>query len=166
LWKERLSTLRPRDPRKLIVLLAIAILAITSYAATVTVSTTTYQSQYGVDYNITSAFTATDKGFASQGLTQAASAQPCTWASAGVCRTALTAGHYRYQLTLTLNTVPGATTTYTVTVLWDQGGGQVTMGTLTVSVPNTAVAAQVMTFNIDTGGASFTTPLAVDVTVA
>ena len=67
---------------------------------------------------------------------------------------------------LTLNTVPGATTTYTVTVLWDQGAGQVTMGTLTVSVPNTAVAAQVMTFNIDTGGTSFTTPLAVDVTVA
>ena len=138
----------------------------TSYAATVSVTTSTYQAQYGLSYNITSGFTATDKGFGTVGSTLSASAQPCTWAAGGGCRTALTVAHYRYQLQLTLNIVPSVSTTYTVTVLWDQGSGQSTLGTLTVTVPSTATSGQVMTFNLDTGSTSFTTPLAVDVTVA
>ena len=150
----------------MLLLLVVAVLSISSYATTVSVSTVTYQAQYGVGYDVTSNFTATDKGFSTVPNTQTASAQPCTWANGGTCKTALTKNHYQYSLTLTLNTVPGSTTTYTVTVKWDQGSGQTTMGTLTVSVPNTAATTQSMTFNIDTGSTSFTTPLALDITVA
>ena len=167
MWKNRLASLVPRSNLKLLVLLAaIAVFSIASYATTVSVSTTTYQSQYGVSYNVTGAFTAADQGFSVEPTTSAASVQPCTWANNGACTNALTQGHYKYTLTLTLNTVPGATTTYTVTVKWDQGTGQTTLGQLTVSVPNTAVAAQVMTFKMDTGATSFNTPLSLDVTVA
>lgn len=162
-----LSNLKPAGSMKTLLLLgAIAVFSVASYATTVSVSTTTYQSQYGVSYNVTGAFTAADGGFSVIPLGVAASAQPCTWLNAGVCRTALTLGHYQYKLTLTLNTVPGATTTYTVTVKWDQGSGQTQMGQLTVSVPNTAVAAQSMTFEMDTGGTSFATPMSIDVVVA
>lgn len=167
MWKNRIASLVPRNNLKLLALLAaIAAFSIASFATTVSVSTTTLQSQYGVSYNVTGAFTAADQGFSVVPTTAAASTQPCTWASAGTCTNALTQGHYKYTLTLTLNTVPGATTTYTVTVKWDQGTGQTTLGQLTVSVPNTAVAAQVMTFKMDTGSTSFATPLSLDVTVA
>jgi hypothetical protein len=167
MWKNRLTSLVPRNNLKLLLLLAaIAAFSVASFATTISVSTTTYQSQYGVSYNVTGGFTAADQGFAVQPTTAAASAQPCTWANAGTCATALTQGHYKYTLTLTLNTVPGATTTYTVTVKWDQGTGQTQLGQLTVSVTNLALAAQSMTFKMDTGGTSFTTPLSLDVTVA
>ena len=167
MWKNKLASLVPRSNLKLLALLgAIAAFSIASFATTVSVSTTTYQSQYGVSYNVTGAFTAADQGFSVVPATAAASTQPCTWANNGSCANALTQGHYKYTLTLTLNTVPGSTTTYTVTVKWDQGSGQSTLAQLTVSVPNTAVAAQVMTFKMDTGATSFTTPLSLDVTVA
>ncbi len=160
-------SLVPRNNLKLLLLIAgIAAFSVASYAATVSVSTTTYQAQYGVSYNVTGAFTASDQGFSVVPTTAAASAQPCPWANNGSCATALTQGHYKYTLQLTLNTVPGATTIYTVTVKWDQGTGQTQLGQLTVSVPNTAVAGQIMTVKMDTGGTSFTTPLSLDVTVA
>src|SRR5690349_4766595 len=111
MWKNRLTSLVPRNNLKLLVLIAsIAAFSIASYATTGTVSTTTYQSQYGVSYNVTGAFTAAHGGFSVIPVGVAASAQPCTWLTAGICRTALTLAHYQYKLTLTLNTVPGATT--------------------------------------------------------
>lgn len=167
MWKNRITNLLPRgNPKLFLVLATIAAFAGASFAATVSVTTTTYQSQYGVSYNVTGAFTAADQGFSVIPSAVAASTQPCVWANNGVCQTAQTQGRYRYSLTLTLNTPPGATTTYTVTVKWDQGSGQVQMGQLTVAVTNLAVAGQLMTFRFDTGGTSFTTPLSLDVTVA
>ena len=167
MWKNRIVSLVPRNNLKLLALIAaIAAFSVASFATTVSITNTTFQSQYGVSYQVTGAFTAADQGFSVVPAGVAASAQPCTWASAGTCSTALTQGHYKYTLNLTLNTVPGATTTYTVTVKWDQGTGQTQLGQLTVSVPNTATASQVMTFKMDTGATSFTTPLSLDVTVA
>jgi hypothetical protein len=162
-----LSGLKPAGSLKIVALLAaIAIFSIASYATQVSVSTTTYQSQYGVSYNVTGAFTAADKGFQVVPTGSSASAQPCSWLNNGTCQTALTQGHYEYLLTLTLNTVPGAQTTYTVTVKWDQGSGQSQLGQLTVSVPQTATAGNLMTFHFDTAGTSFNTPLSIDVVVA
>ncbi len=162
-----LSGLKPSGSLKMLALLAaIAIFSIASYATAVSVSTTTYQSQYGVSYNVTGAFTAADKGFQVVPSSVAASTQPCAWTNSGTCQTALTQGHYEYLLQLTLNTVPGGTTTYTITVKWDQGSGQSQMGQLTTSVPNTATVGNVMTFRFDTAGTSFNTPLSIDVVVA
>ncbi len=165
--KDFYSIVRPSGSLKTLVLLgAIALFSVVSYATTVSVSTTTYQSQYGVSYSVTGAFTAADKGFQVVPAAVAASPQPCTWTNNGTCQTARTQGHYEYLLSLTLNTVPGSTTTYTVTVKWDQGSGQSTLGQLTVSVPATATATNLMTFYFDTGGTSFNTPLSIDVVVA
>ena len=161
------SILKPSGSLKIVVLLAaIAIFSVASYATTVSVSTTTYQSQYGVSYSVTGAFTAADKGFQVVPVAAAASGQPCTWTNNAACSTALTEGHYEYLLQLTLNTVPGASTTYTVTVKWDQGSGQTQMGSLTVTVSTSATAGTVMTFHFDTSGTSFNTPLSIDVVVA
>lgn len=165
--KDFLSGLKPSGSLKTLLLLgAIAVFSVVSYATSVSVSTTTYQSQYGVSYSVTGAFTAADGGFSVIPLGVAASPQPCTWANLAICRTALTLAHYQYKLTLTLVTVPGATTTYTVTVKWDQGSGQTLMGSLTVSVLATAISGNSMTIEFDTGGTSFTTPLSIDVVVA
>lgn len=167
MWKIPISMRFIRETRvKLSLLAIIAALSVASYAATVNVTTTTYQAQYGISYNITGNFGATDQGFQTVATTQGASTQPCSWTSGGNCKTALTIGHFHYQLMLNLVNVPAVATTYSVIVEWNQGSTLVTMGTLTVSVPSTATAGQTMTFQFDTGGSTFTYPLSIDVTVA
>jgi len=53
-----------------------------------------------------------------------------------------------------------------VSIYWSQNGGaRVLMGSLTVSVPTTAVIGQTMTFNFDTAGTSINAPVSIDVTV-
>ena len=151
----------------LLPILAVAAFSVTSYAATVTTSSVSNQAQYGVNFDLTTNFSAQDKGFSTVSSTTSASTQPATWSNGGTVNTALTKGDYQYKVLLTLNTPPASTTTYTVTVKWAQGSGaQTQMGQLTVSVPNTATASQTMTLSFDTGGTSFTTPAAIDVTVA
>ncbi len=145
----------------------IIILSVHSYATNGQVSSVTYQSQYGIAYQVTSAFTAQDEGFSTIPSSQLASTQPCLWVNGTNCLTALTQGDYEYSLGLTLKTPPSVLTIYTVTVNWSHAGGsQVQMGQLTVSVTALAVANQLMTFQFDTGSSSFTTPLSIDVTVA
>ena len=159
--------LLPSTNMKLLLLItSLATFSVVSYATTVSVSTTTYQSQYGISYSVTSAFTATDQGFSVVPTNGIASVQPCAWVSNGACATALTQSDYEYSFQLTLNTVPSVLTTYTITVKWDLGTGQTQLGQLTVLVSLTAVAGQVMTFKMDTGRTSFTTPMSLDVIVA
>jgi len=159
--------LTPTSSLKLLLLLtAVATFSAISYATTVSVTPTTYQSQYGIGFNVTGAFTATDQGFSVVPTTALASVQPCAWTNNTTCATALTQGHYEYSLQLTLNTVPAVVTTYTVTVKWDLGAGQTQLGQLTVLVPLTAATGQTMTFNMDTGSTTFTTPMSINVIVA
>lgn len=156
-----------RELKIMLPLIVVAFVAVSSYATTVTVSSSTYQAQYGVSYDISGSFTAQDQGFATASSSQTASTLPCSWSNNGNCQNALTKSHYRYLVKLTLNIVPASTTTYTVTMNWAQNGGAVTqLCQLTVSVPNTAGTSQTMNFICDTGSASFATPLAIDVTVA
>ena len=147
---------------------AVIIVSSVVYATVVSVTTTSNQAQYGVSYDVTTTvLSATDKGLATVPTTTTASTLPCTWTSSGSCNQALTKGHFKYTVQLSINAAPASTTTYTVTTKWDQGSGQSTMGGsgLTVSVPTTVTAGQTMNFIFDTGGTSFTTPLAIDVTV-
>src|SRR2546428_13944270 len=79
-----LSNLKPSGSLKIVALLsAIAIFSVVSYATSVSVSTTTYQSQYGVSYNVTGAFTAADRGFQVATAGVAVSALLCTWGNNG-----------------------------------------------------------------------------------
>lgn len=150
-----------------VIMIAIVVFSITAYASTVSITPKTDQSVFGISFTNTNNITPRDRGFSVQGSTQAASALPCAWTNGGTCRQALTLNHYIYTLTIVLNTVPGSSTTYTVTTKWDQGAGQVVVGgsALTVTVPTTATAGQTMTFIYDTGSTTFTTPQSMDVTI-
>jgi len=148
------------------VLVLVSLMAVTSYASSVTITSSTYSGEQGVLYQVTGAFSASSNGFATAGAAVTASTQPCPWSNGGTCTTAITAGHFYYGITLTLNTVPASTTTYTVNIYWSQNGGaRGLMGSLTVSVPTTAVAGQTMTLNFDTGGTSINAPISIDVIV-
>ncbi len=152
---------------RLILLLAIDVLAAQSYASTVSVSTITFQAQYGLTFDVISSFTVLDREFNNITLPQAASLQPCLWLNGTTCQTTLTSPHLQYSLALTLNTPPLLLTIYTVTVQWSQNGGpQTQMGILTVSVSAVALAGQQMTFDFDTGNSSFASPLSINVIVA
>lgn len=154
-------------------LLAIAVFSIASYAASVTVSTNTYQSVNGVYYNVVGAFTPTSNGFLVSSAAGTASAQPCPaalWAATpGICQTALTAGHWYYSVTLTLTASATASTQYTLTVQWTQNGGAyTTLGSMTLTTPATITAGNGITFLMDLGatyGTSFTAPVGITVTV-
>ena len=149
------------------IVMIVGLVALQSYATSVQVSTITYQAQYGIGYKVTAAFTAQDQGFGTIPTSQLASLQPCVWITGTSCTTALTQGHYEYSLILILNAPPSILTIYTVTVNWSQiGGSQVQLGQLTVSVSALALAGQKMTFQLDTGSSSFTTPLSIEVIVA
>ncbi len=150
----------------LIGLIIIAVISTASYAATVSTTEVSYQAQYGLSYDVTGAFTATDKGFRTTASNRAASALPAAWNNGGTVNTALVKGRWQYSVDLTLQTSPAVATTYTVRVYWDQGSGITQMGQLTVNVPGGTPVGQTMTFVFDTGSASFSTPLAVDVIVA
>ena len=152
---------------RLVLLLAVVILAVESFASNVSVSTTTFQAQYGLVFDVISSFTALDQGFSNVTVSKIASSQPCLWVAGTTCNTALTSPHLQYSIALTLKTRPLLLTTYTITVRWTQAGGSSTqMGQLTVSVSALASSGQQMTFQFDTGTGSFTSLLSIDVTVS
>lgn len=152
--------------RLLFPILAISILATVSYAVSVTVTNNNYQSDNGVYFNVGTFWTAASNGFVVVPSTSAASAQPCPWANAGTCQTALTAGNWEFSVTLTINAGAATSTTYTMTVKWNTGSGYTTLGTLTVTSPATVTAGQTMTFLFDTGATSITAPAGITVTLA
>jgi len=159
--------LKLKLPLKLLIpLLAIALFSVYSFAANVTVTSSTYQSDSGVLFNVVGGFTAASNGFSVVQSTGAASTQPATWATGTTCQTALTAGHWYYSLTLTLAAAATPSTTYTITVSWNTGSGYTTLGTLQVTTLATINAGQTMNFYIDTGLATFSGPAALTITVA
>lgn len=161
------KSLRNMLPLKILLpILAITIFSVVSFAATVQVTQTTYEAQSGVYYNVVGGFTATSNGF---GVIQAggsASTQPATWSNGGTVQTALTAGHWQYNVTLTINAPATPSTMYTFTVNWNTGSGYTQLGQLTVTSPATIIPSQTMTFLIDTQGTSFSAPAGINITVA
>lgn len=159
--------IRNRLPLKILVpILAISIFSVASYAASVSVSTTTYAGQEGVSYNVGTAFTAASNGFQVVQSTTSATTLPATWSNGATVNTALTAGDWYYSLTLTIASSAQTSHTYTLTVQWNTGSGYTTLGTLTFTTLSTITASQTMTFQIDTAGTSFNAPAAITVTVA
>lgn len=151
----------------LVPLVLIGIMSVTSYAASVSVTSATKQAEYGVYYNVTASLTAANVGFQTAAVSGSASAQPCTWAAGGNCQTAVTSGHFLYEVTVTLTASSVASTTYTVSVSWEQNTNtETSLGSLTFTTPATITAGQSMTFIFDLGSASFTAPSGIDVTVA
>jgi hypothetical protein len=150
----------------LLPLLAITIFSVASYAASVTVTTSTYQSVNGVYYNVIGGITAVSNGFY---VVQASAAtnSPCSWTATGqTCQTALTYSDWYYSITLTQ--AAGLTTgSHTLTIQWNQGSGYVNMGTGTLSISiSTVNSGYTMTCLIDTGSGTFTAPTGITITVS
>jgi len=162
----RTATLRKRLRLKyLLPLLAICVFSVASYAATVQVTTSTYQGVNGVYYNVIGGLTAVSNGFLVVPATVATNS-PCTWTATGAtCQTGLTVGDWEYSITLTQ--AAGLTTgSHTLTILWNQGSGYVSMGTGTLSISlSTYNVGYTITCLIDTGSGSFTVPTGIIVTV-
>ena len=159
-------------PLKILVpLLAIAIFSIASYAASVSVTTTTYQGAQGVLYNVAGGFTATSNGF--NVVPSSASAVTCAntlWAATGspTCSTALTAGDWEFSLQIALTATAPTSHADTVTVTWNTGSGYSTMsgGTVTINTPTTITAGNYIIILLDTGSASFNAPAGITVTIS
>lgn len=147
-------------------ILVISLFAVGSFATSVGVSTQSFAGQAGVNYTVTGAFSATSNGFQVVQSAATASTQPCTWANGGTCNTALTAGDWYYQVTLTIAATAQTSHTYTTTVQWNTGSGYVTLGTLTLTTGATITPGQTMIFQIDTALTSFSAPAGITVTVA
>jgi len=158
-------------PLKLIVpLVFVSLFAIGSFAASVGVSTSTYQANSGVLVNVNGGFAAAGNGFQVVPVQGSASGLPAAWSNLGTVQTALTAGDWCYNVTVTIATASAVTAgqTYTVTVSWNTGGAAryVKMGSLTFNAPSTVTSGQSMNFIIDTGVTSFNAPAAIQITVA
>lgn len=162
------SSIRNRLPLKVLIpVLAISLIAIGSFAASVIVTTTTYSGEAGVSYIVIGCFTAASNGFQVVRSSTAATSLPATWTNGGTCNTALTAGDWYYQVTLTIAANATASHTYTVTVQWNTGSGYATLGSsLTFTTPATITAGWTMSFQMDTSTTSFNAPVAITVTVA
>jgi hypothetical protein len=160
-------SIRNKLPLKVLVpILAISLFAVGSFATSVGVTTQSYAGQAGVNYVVTGAFSPASNGFQVVQSATAASAQPCTWANGGTCNTALVAGNWYYQITLTIAASATPSHTYTVTVQWNTGSGYATLGTLTVTTGATITAGQTMVFQMDTALTTFNAPAGITVTVA
>jgi hypothetical protein len=163
-----MASIRSRLSLKfLLPLLLIATFSVASFAATVSVTTVTYQDEHGVYYNVAGGFTAAGNAFAVVQASGAATTLPAAWANAGTVQTALTAGHWYYSVTITINAGAATSTMYTVTVTWNTGSGYSTLGSaLTFTSPGSITPGQTMTFLFDTGGSSFSAPTGIVITVA
>ena len=147
----------------LVLLLAISIFSVYSFASNVAVTSAPVQSESGVFFNVDGGFTVTNNGFSIAQNMSAASAEPVKWTNSGICQTALTAGDWFYDLTLTVNNIAQANHIYSVTIMWDTGSGYSTLGVLKVTSPDTIIDGQTMNMYFDTGQSNFNTPAAIKV---
>ncbi len=164
----KIKSLKHLIPLKLFIpILAISLLAVVSFAASVTISTTNYQTVQGVIYNVNGGFTAATNGFQVTYSAATATTLPATWTPSGTVTTATVVGDWQYSLTLTITASASASTTYTVTVQWNTGSGYATLGTaLTVTTLSTVTPSQTMTFVFNTGVSTFNGPVGIMITVA
>lgn len=162
-----MTALRNKLPLKVMVpILVISVFAIGSFATSVGVTTQSFAGQAGVNYTVSGAFSAASNGFQVVQTTTTASTQPCTWTSGGTCNTALTAGDWYYQVTVTIAASATPSHTYTTTVQWNTGSGYTTLGTLTFTTGATITSGQTMVFQMDTALTTFSAPAGITVTVA
>jgi hypothetical protein len=154
-------------PLKIFVpILAIALLSLVSFAASVNISTSSSEAVQGVSYNVAGGFTAASNNFVVTHSAATASSQPATWSNGATVTTATVAGNWQYSVTITIKASAAASTTYTVSVQWNTGSGYNTMGSLTFTTPATIIADQTMIFVINTGVSTFNAPLGIVITVA
>jgi hypothetical protein len=162
-----MNSIRNRLPLKVLIpVLVISLFSIVSFAASVTVTTTSYSGQAGVSYIVIGCFTATSQGFQVVQSTNSTPSGTLTWVNGSTSHTAITAGHWAYQVKLTIAANATTSHLYTVTIQWNTGSSYATLGSLQFNSPATITAGQIMYFTMDTSVTSFNAPAAIIVTVA
>jgi hypothetical protein len=80
----RMSSIRNRLPLKVLIpVLVISLIAIGSFAASVTITSTTYSGEQGVSYIVIGCFTAASNGFQVVRVNTAPTSLPATWTNGG-----------------------------------------------------------------------------------
>ncbi len=134
------------------------------FAASITVSTTTYQAEIGSAFNITNQLTATDKGFSTVGSTIAATScsTPTVFGvSTGIANDALTSGDQMYTVQVA-STATTAQQGYNVTLVL----ASTTYGPVCIAQTGTPTAGQLINCEFDVGTTLPTSPYSFKVTVA
>ncbi|OLB46897.1 hypothetical protein AUI07_02690 [archaeon 13_2_20CM_2_53_6] len=132
----------------------LALLALV-FAASVTVSTTTYQAQVGSTVNVTNSLLATDKGFtiATTGSSSsgASCSAPVTFGpSPGVANTDITAGHLVYDVQVNSTSTAQSNTQFNVTFVL----GSTVYGPLCIQTPSPSLDGQIIDCKFDIGSNS------------
>ena len=122
------------------------------FAASITVSTTTYQAQVGSAVNVTNSLLATDKGFsvASTGSTSngTSCSAPVTFSpSPGVANTNITAGHFVYAIQVNSTSTVPSNAQFNVTFVL----GSTVYGPLCIQTPSPSVDGQMIDCKFDIG---------------
>ncbi|MEM0146125.1 MAG: hypothetical protein QXH66_03950 [Conexivisphaerales archaeon] len=152
--------------KALAVIAIIAAISTVAFATSVGVTTTTYQAENGVEYIVTGNLTVNAVGFEVAPVAEAASSSPVSWVTNGYAQTAITAGDWIYNVTVTLTSSTAASTSYTITVSWNQNGaGLKQIGSITFTTPSSITSGEEMTFSFDTGLTTFTAPSGIVITV-
>ena len=164
----KIRSIRHFMPLKLLIpILLISMFAVVSFAASVTINSTTSSTVQGVVYNVTGGFSAASNGFMITQSAATATTLPATWSNGATVTTATVAGNWQYSTTITLNAEASPSTTYTLTVQWNTGSGYSTMGSaLTFTTSASITAGQTMTFVLNTGVTTFNAPAGILITIA
>ena len=156
--------------KAIIALVLVGAVSTMAVASTVAVGTTTYQTESGVQYNVTGYITAKSIGF--EVAPNAVAASSPAWATGAVANTALLAGDWVYSVNLTLTSNTVASTTYTLEVQWIQGTSTTNLPTgigptdiISFTTPAKITSGSTMTFLFDTGSSSFSAPAGIIITV-
>ena len=148
-----------------LVLVAISLFSIYSFASNATVTTNNVQSVNGVLFFADGGFTVESKGFFVAHKTSASSEQPTQWLDGGNCQTQLTAGNWYYFATLTITAKAQPNHTYTITVMANNDSGYATLGVLSATSPSTITPGQTMNLYFDTEMQNLSDDMAVTITV-
>src|SRR5437867_11807978 len=122
------------------------------FAASITVSTTTYQAQFGSAVNVTNSLLATDKGFTIAATGSSSNGTSCSAAvifsaSPGVANTNVTAGDLVYDIQVNSTSTAQPNTPFNVTFVL----GSTVYGPLCIQTPSPSVDGQIIDCKFDIG---------------
>ena len=136
-------------------------------AASISVTSSTYQAEIGSAVNVANGLLATDKGFslASVASNSTSCSSPVTFGpSLGLANTNITAGHLVYDVKVnstTSTSIPPAGTRFNVTLVI----GSTLYGPVCIQTPNPSVSGQTIDCKFDVGTALPASPYTFKITI-
>jgi hypothetical protein len=150
------------------VFVAIIVVSIAAFAASVTITNTNNAAYQGVYVNANGYYQVSGTAYNVVEAANAATTQPLAWTSGGVGYVVATvAGDWQLTFTLTIEAGGQLSHPYTITVSSTGATGTITqLYTFQFTSPASITAGQTMTIIWDTGANTWTAPAALTVTIA